>query len=344
MNRGPDLRSPLPAVLWALLATVAAVPVRTSAQEAVTKPNVAASVGEDTPEAAAGEKSVTPTSKAVISLVGDQTLNGTIVDAAIEIETRYGRLTIPTGEILKLRMQPKLPTADAAALDAALALVASDKDDSTLSEANFARIRSFGPAGLPWVEKAKATADESRKDDLQALIDQMRKDPDVYSGTNDEIVARRFTVRGRILLDNFRVECLGRELSVPRDDIVAITYEEPEEKQTLKILPQHMERAGFLVTKIKLRKGQRFRLEPSGSMTFNGQTFGPQGLTNHRWNSRNLGCLQFRVGTSGAWQILGADLDTKADQAGELQFCVHMYNADASGEFKVIYRDRARTR
>lgn len=276
--------------------------------------------------------------RATVALVEDQALVGDLVDPSITVATKYGTLTIPIAEVMRIRMRPAISDDEAARLRHVLDLVGSAADDSTLNDENLDAIRAYGARGYTLIEEAIARADDSRKDDLQAVIADIKKDDSVLLGPNDEIVTERFTVRGKIQESEFQVRCLGRLLAIPRGDIVSVTYEEPEIRKIFKVQPMHMERQGWLVTGIELRKNQRFKLEPSGTMTYDGQSFGPEGLSNHRWNSRNVGQLQYRIGESGAWKPLIADFDGKAEASGALHLSAHLFNATGTGEFKVIFR------
>ena len=73
-------------------------------------------------------------------------------------------------------------------------------------------------------------------------------------------------------------------------------------------------------------------------MTYQGQAYGPAGLSNHTWNSRKMGCLQWRIG-SGPWLVLGSEFEGKATASGNIQFCVHLYEG-GGGEFKVKFKTR----
>jgi hypothetical protein len=149
-------------------------------------------------------------------------------------------------------------------------------------------------------------------------------------------------MRGDIVEERFHLDCVFGRLEVPVHDVVRIAFEELEVRKTWKVTAQHVEQQGLLDTGCKVRKGQKFKLTPSGNMTWQGQSFGPEGLRHHTWNDRNMGCLQWRVG-NGPWQILGSAFDGKAPDAGNLHFCVHLTGGGAtSGEFKVVFESRMR--
>jgi hypothetical protein len=102
-----------------------------------------------------------------------------------------------------------------------------------------------------------------------------------------------------------------------------------------------MEGQNGVLTGVKVRKGQRISLVPAGTMSYEGNSFGPAGLPNWRWNSRNMGCLQWRIGESGEWLILGVPFEGKVTASGMLQFCVHLHGGTAGGEFTVTMRTKA---
>ncbi|MEM7235419.1 MAG: hypothetical protein AAF517_24820, partial [Planctomycetota bacterium] len=173
----------------------------------------------------------------------------------------------------------------------------------------------------------------------RALTALRKQHPDSYLKSQDEIVAKRFTIRGDIVNTGIKLSCFTGTLTIPRDDIVRVAYKELEMKEVFKVTPQHRDQGGFLVAKSKLRKNQKFTLEPEGTMTYNGQSFGPAGISNHTWNGRSVGALQWRIG-SGPWKILASKFEGKAESSGPLQFGVHLFNSNSTGEFKITFRSR----
>ena len=279
---------------------------------------------------------------ATVTLVEDQALVGELIDATIQVDTKYGKLSIPTEDILQIRMRPAISEEEAAELRALVRRVGSADDSSSLTDENLNRIREYGARGYAIIEEEMRRADESRKDDLGIVLTSILLDTSALIGPNDEIVTKRFTVRGKIVETSLQIRCLGRVLDVPRQDIIAVTYQAPELAKTFKVLPNHLEQQSWLTTGVELRKGQKFELSPSGSMTYNGRSFGPQGLSNHSWNSRSVGQLQYRIGASGAWVPLTAKMEVKADQSGELHLSIHHFNNSSTGEFKVVLRTERR--
>jgi hypothetical protein len=148
---------------------------------------------------------------------------------------------------------------------------------------------------------------------------------------------------GEVLDATLHIRSIVGVLEIPRGDIVSFSYREIDVRKSFKVGAQHAEgNGGLLDTGIDLRKGQSFKLTPSGTMDYEGNAFGPAGLPNWRWNSRNMGCLQWRIGTSGEWQILAAEHDGRAAASGRLQLCVHLTGGTMSGEFTVVFKTQSR--
>ncbi|MCZ6792924.1 MAG: hypothetical protein O7J95_04845 [Planctomycetota bacterium] len=276
--------------------------------------------------------------KARVGLADNQALVGSFVEESLTVHTRYGVLNVPVAEVVQIHFRPRLDAESAAKLQKLVARIAAGEDGS---ERILERLRRLGVRAYHELVKAKETADDAVGAQLEPLIDESRSRDGAYLEEFDEVVTERFTLRGLIVQPTLRFQCLAATLEIPCAEIVHVTFRELEVRKTWKVTPQHMETRGFLDTKHALRKGQKINLSASGSMVFNGQTFGPGGISNHTWNGRRLGCLQWRVG-GGAWKVLNSNFEGKADQKGTLQLSVHVHNTGGSGEFKVSLKTKKR--
>ena len=275
--------------------------------------------------------------RVTVGLVNDQILVGSFIDKSLTVRTKYGVLTVPVSEVVRIRFRPTLGAEKITELDRLIGEMASGEDES--EEKGLARIRELGIPAYHRIAEAREKAEETLGDRLESLLEEIRSVTDVYTEGLDEIVTERFTIKGHIVESSFRFDCVSITLEVPRSDMVHVTFRELELKKTWKVGLQHMEARGFIDTGVELRKNQKISLTASGTMSYNGRSFGPAGLSNHTWNGRKLGCLQWRLG-SGAWKILGTSFNGKVEQKGTLQLSVHLYNTNGSGEFKVTLKTR----
>lgn len=278
-----------------------------------------------------------------VGLVHGQAIVGTFVDETFTVRTRYGTLSVPFDEVVKMRVRPSLSPEEASLLENLLRhLEEAEEEEGPLVERAMAAVRALGVPAFAELRRARKGATDDYAERLDALIESITAREGVYLEDPALVITERFTMRGEILEDAFRLRTISGVLTIPRRDVVHVTFREIDIRKTWKITAQHAEQGGTVLdTTYKVRKNQKFSLTPSGTMTYDGQSYGPAGISNHTWNSRKVGCLQWRIG-NGPWQLLGAPFEGKAEQKGTIQFCVHLFNSGAAGEFKVVFLTKAK--
>ena len=284
---------------------------------------------EDTKKEARKE---TPT----FGLTGGQILIGKLGEKDISITTSYGKLSVPFSEVLRVRFAPRLSGEDRETMDRALERL-HGKDPEAMDD-----LRTLGPGcygslvSLRGIEK-----DKSIRKQLSELIADLESMDDIYLDDRDEVTTGRFTIRGTIEAAIFHISRGALKLEIPSTDLVYIAWGELDTSKTWKVTFSHIESANrHLSTGYKLRKGQKFSLEASGNIIWQGRTFGPAGLANHTWNNRKMGCLQWRVGKQ-AWQLAGPRFNGRSPASGELQLAIHLTpTGSTSGFFRVKLRSK----
>jgi hypothetical protein len=279
------------------------------------------------------------------ALVQGQVIVGQVLDEVLSIRTKYGELRVPFSEVIRIRLRPTLSPEEDARLETLLEVLRRTEIEQEVLERTIAELAGFGLGAYETLERAaEEMKDEAAARELRTaiaeLLESCRKDENFYMDDLDEVVTERFTIRGEVLAEEIGFHTLSRTLRVPRSDILGLSFRELEERKTWKVGPEHLERSGFLETQLKVKKGQRISLEVSGTMTYNGQSFGPEGLSNHHWNSRRVGCLQWRIGGAGGWEVLGSKFEGRAPASGTLQFSVHIPGGNAGGQFIVKFKSR----
>lgn len=276
-------------------------------------------------------------------LVGGQSIVGTVVEKELTVKTLYGTLSVPVAEIIKIRFGLQLPGQSVLRLRELVEILQKGEVDSEQGTKALDDIRVLGIAVVPSLKRIRARVenDEIEKK-LDEILEEFQTDEDLYLEEDDQIVAERFTMKGRILRDTFHIESLLGSLSVPRRDLRAITFRETALQKVWKVGPGHLENRSSLVTGVKVKKGQRISVLPAGTMTYSGHSFGPGGISRWTWNGRRMGCLQWRIGGSGTWQLLAAAFEGRAPASGDLQFCVHLTGSGAGGEFTITFKTTAR--
>ena len=269
-------------------------------------------------------------------LTGGQVLIGKLEEKSLTISTRYGKLEIPFPEILRVRFSPRLSPQGHQDFIAALARLRK-KEENALED-----LSAIGPGAYRrLVSERGLEQDESTRRQLAGLISEIESIEDIYLDGRDEITTGKFTVRGTIETERFHVQRGPLKLEIPNTDLVYIAWGELETSKSWKVTSSHIESSNrALSTGYKLRKGQKFSLEASGTMLWQGRSFGPAGISNHSWNSRNMGCLQWRIGKQ-PWQLAGPRFNGRSTGSGVLQLSVHLTSGGtSSGSFRVKLKSR----
>ena len=277
-------------------------------------------------------KNETPT----FGLTGGQVLIGKLEEKELSILTSYGKRTVPFKEIRRVRFSPRLSPKGREMLDAAFERLRK-KDPEALDD-----LREIGPACYRSLLTLRGLEeDETIRKQLSGLIRGIEATDDIYLETEDEITTQRFTIRGTIEIGIFHITRGSIKLEIPSTDMVYIAWGELATSKTWKVKSSNIESSNrHLSTGYKLRKGQKFSLESSGTVIWQGRSFGPVGLSNHSWNSRSMGSLQWRVGKQ-PWQLAGTKSTGRAPASGELQFSIHLTSGGpASGFFNVKFRSK----
>jgi hypothetical protein len=269
------------------------------------------------------------------ALAKGQAIVGVLAEKRLTVLTRYGKLTVPFEEIVRVRFHPRLSPQDTEKLATLITALREDGDDEWIAEA----IAALGRGAYLLITEARKLEENKEIDDsLGEIQEGFEAIEGIYLDHRDEIVTQRFTIKGQIVDETLRVERGRLKLTIPLCDIRHIAYGDLEIRKVFKVNAQHIEGSnGLLDTGIKVKKNQRFSLSPTGTMTWKGQTFGPAGISNHTWNSRKMGSLQWRIG-KGPWKMLPSAFEGKADAAGNIAISVHLTGGGASGEFKVEFK------
>ena len=338
-----SLPSHRPLAVACLVLALLPVP-RASAQQVILRAGIAEPVpasSENNSAPTRPGKLQRPVGTPTIRLVEGQSLAALPREETLHVQTRYGKLTVPFADIVRIRLAPRLSAEDRERFEGLLASLSGAFEADTPTEPFLAALRRFGRGAFHELLRAsKAEQYENISQDLELLLDELRSEQDVYLEEQDELTTIRFTMRGHIEETALHVERFGSALEIPFSDMVELAYGESELRKIFKVGNGHYEQQSPLDTGLELRKGQRFTLTPSGTITWQGQSFGPAGLSNHTWNGRNMGVLQWRVGATGNWEILAEKFEGKAPAKGNLQFSLHLIGQAANGEFKVEFRSK----
>ena len=201
-------------------------------------------------------------------LTGGQVLIGKLQEKTLTISTRYGKLEIPFSEILRVRFSLRLSPQAHEEYNDALA-------GQRKKEANaLADLRAIGPGAYrSLVSERGLEQEEAIRRQLGGLISEIESIVDISLDGRDEITTGKFTVRGSIETEQFHVQRGPLKLKIPNTDLVYIAWGELETSKSWKVNSSNIESSNrALKTGYKLRKGQKFSLEASGSMIWQGRS------------------------------------------------------------------------
>jgi len=272
---------------------------------------------------------------------------------SLEVNTQYGTLSIPRDQILKIRFARRVAPELKAKIDGHIADLGNEDFDKR--EAATEALREIGIQALEALRAAARSTSEEVKNRASSLVEEIAKrtpeasplsDETVpgLSGTDDEVTTIRMTVKGLIPLDQFSIESRYGELKVATADLSGVVFRSTG-PQGLKIdiAPSYQPPGNWLDTKFDVEKGQRLKIEASGTVNVRnyGVSSGPDG--NRDWGGttfQNFPMLALvgKIGKRGQAFLIGTNHTSKTKAAGRLYLAVVTFSPNpggANGSYKV---------
>jgi hypothetical protein len=267
------------------------------------------------------------------------------------IRTRYGLLEVPRGDLVQVRFAPREEPGEMERLRKAVGELGSDDFDAreeamkVLREAGrparrilleAARSRDEevkNRASVLLGETAPGKADAGGEEDLEPLIDE----------EDDEVITRRFTVRGEVIVDAIAVESSYGRLELPRDEIRGVVFvPESSVARSLAVPASNTAPEKWLDTKVSVARGLRLTIRAKGTLSVPNYnvTVGPEGTRQYSgttFGSFPMLALIGKVGKNGKPFLVGPDYQGKASREGNLHLAVVPFrrNYAAMGSFQV---------
>ena len=276
-------------------------------------------------------------------------LAGTPEIKSLNVKTAYGRLTVPVVDVIRMRFATAEDTGLAGRVEAQVKALSSEEFDKR--EEAMAAIREIGVPALQALKKAIESDDEEVKSRAEKLVGEIEETIEeaegeeaalgAVPGDEDEVVTLKFTVRGRVEEEKFALQTRYGALTLGRNDIVSVLFQEgPNTKVTFAVPGNTFAAANKWVdTKLPIAQGQRLHITASGQLNLEnyGQTTGPEGTTNISGNqleTHPAGALVGKIGNGKAF-LIGAEYEGAANAAGSLQLGVSLNNGQISGQYQV---------
>lgn len=352
MNRryAPSLReagwNPLVvlAVTVALLVPQASVQARPQDEAS---PPVAApesAPAEDTPPDASPDREEGVS--VILELKDGARILGRIRMDRVDLDTGYGTLSVPVGDIYSIRFGKRSDPDLMARIAGMIATLGSDDFDARSQATN--ELIELGVLVERELTRALESEDVEVKARARKILDAIASaSPDDTEPVReeDEVVTARFTVRGMVNLDHFEIHTRFGPLAVPKKHVRSIEIQEaPSEQKEVRLASSVSAQGAFHDTGIEVRRGDEISIEARGSITLGnwGMNVGPDGVPNNRF-MRNypLGCLLMRIGDGPMLQV-GSSWTQRAERRGSLKLAIAAPNQNNTGDFKVVVSVRRR--
>ncbi len=276
-----------------------------------------------------------------VELRSGSVLVGKLEPTSWKVATAFGDLTVPVVEIRRVRFGRRAQPERLAKVEAALRnLGAAEPERRNHARASIVQEGVFAVPSLR--AAAKTHGDPEVKRIAAEILKELDPDDDVVMTDDDQVDTVRFSVLGQIQLDAFKVNVkeLG-PLVVKRGDVEGIRSAAPDDARKITVAGTNCWPNGWLDTKIKVEKGERLKIQATGTIFFPnwGQAFTPDGNQNMgMMNGMMVGTLAARVGPKGTIFRIGTNFNGVMPASGTLQLILNIQAPDQphEGEFSLV--------
>ncbi|MEM7232995.1 MAG: hypothetical protein AAF517_12500 [Planctomycetota bacterium] len=270
---------------------------------------------------------------------------------SVKVETKYGVLEVPVSDLVQIRLSRRVDSSIQKKIEAAIEKLGND--DFDIREEAMDEIRAIGADAKPFLRKARKSENEEIKNRAEILVEELdeassKKEEKVGSevpslkGDQDEVITRRFTIKGRVLADQFSVSTRYGTLAFAASDVVGVFFARGGKSSKKVDVPGSKNApANWVKTGVTVVKGQPLNLQASGTLTVSnyGLTAGPGGTTRYSGSSfSNFPYLSLvgKIGKKGKPFLVGAKYKKKANANGELFLSTVRFRSYVpTGSFKV---------
>ena len=280
-------------------------------------------------------------------------ISGKVDFKEISMTTEYGKLTVPLGHLISLRIGRGSDKRANARIEALIKKLGSAdfKERQQATEA----LTELGHEALDLLRKATKSEDAEIKTRAEKLVAEIEKLPPPgededeqgdlpLMGNDDEVVTRKFTARGKVEIESFTLATRYGSLTVPRSQVIKAVFAAPDDVSRRCKVTSANGTFAPVRTRVKLKRGDKVKITARGSIKLNNynRVITPDGDRNYFGTNNNCPgmSLVYRIGSSGQWKPAARSVTFKADSAGELQVAVNNRSTSSSytngtGEWKV---------
>ena len=264
---------------------------------------------------------------------------GTVNQPSFQVATAYGVLTIPTGEIQRIRFGTNSDPEQAGRI-AALVKQLGDGDFNAREKAT-SDLERMGPVVIRALEAAAKSGDAEVKERAGRLLETLTSSEEEPPPEDDEVVTTRFTVRGTLQCPQFQVATKYGPLTIEKRHLQRLVLRTMGQSVVTKVPGSRISSREFLDTRVQLKRGSVLTLRARGTVMLTNwsQQCGPEGNPNcgQCLPGIPIGALMARIGASGTPFKVGESYQAPIDRDGTLFLAVGCNNSGQqnTGEYRV---------
>ena len=260
--------------------------------------------------------------------MGDgSTVRVTLVSASVELETKYGKLTIPAADVQRIEFAYRVP--DDVAKKVAAAVKRLGDVEFEKREAASKELREVGLHAYPALEEAAKSPDAEVAKRAAALLGEIREKvsaDDLTFPKKDRVQTAEFTVTGRITSPVLRAKTAyfpESDLKLADLRVFQAAGAAQQRKLTVDAAKFGSAPNQWMETSVALERGDPLRLMASGQVDLWPQEPGQymtsaKGVGNARPPAYSAGSLIGKIGENGTPFLVGEKYDGKAGTSGKL--------------------------
>lgn len=270
---------------------------------------------------------------------------------SLQVKTSYGILTVPSGDLIRLRLAPRRENKKNEEVELLIERLRGEDFDER--EVAMDALRKIGEPTLPYLVKLTRSEDEELRNRITLLLGEIRSRakennkhgsefPALVAGS-DEIISSRFKIRGTVQAGNFSIKSRYGTLNIKVADIMGVDFRFAGiTDTTVQIAGRQVVPSNWSNTNLFITRGINLKIRASGSLFVSNYNLnsGPGGTTRYSGSSyKNFPQLSLvgKIGKNGAPFFIGANYKAKAPGGGKLYLGVVPFrnNYAATGTYRV---------
>jgi hypothetical protein len=306
-------------------------------------------------------------SRAIVEVrfADDSTVKMVLQNSSIEVATRYGKLTVPVGEIRRIELGLRVPEGAAKRIDAAIALLGSP--DFKQREAATAELLELRELAYPALQQAARSADAEvvrrAKEALKTLAETVPAEK-LHLPRHDTVVAQDFTIVGQVEASSLKARSpYFGETSLKLADVRSMRWpgNDRETKLAVDAARYGGQQEAWMDTGIEVRTGGGLQITATGTVDLRpvpgeagtylagpdggvrmarGGGFpggGGRGFGRPAGGAQSPGMLLGRIGEYGKVFVVGSHFEGPAPDDGKLYLRIapSPYGVESSGTYDV---------